>query len=203
MLIENCIFKFRSDFIDCLVPASGCDAITSEGTCFKYFTSSGISWAGAKQECEAGDYYLAKITSLEEDTLMYTGVTDSGKCLIGLSDIDTEGTFVWTDGSNSSYMPWNPGQPDNNNEEDCVESLSLAVWNDFTCEIRSFACYFCSTEGKNSMSLNEESISVVKQERTFFTPKFDRICPKIVNFYAFLVSKIHKIFRLSKFSPKY
>ena len=101
------------------------------------------------------------------------------------------------------YEIWNPGQPDNNNEEDCVESLSLAVWNDFTCEIRSFACYFCSTEGKNSMSLNEESISVVKQERTFFTPKFDRICPKIVNFYAFLVSKIHKIFRLSKFSPKY
>ena len=132
-----------------LVPTSGCDVITNEGTCFKYFTSSGISWAAAKQKCEKGGYNLAKITSLEEDTLMYTGVTDSGKCQIGLSDIDTEGTFVWTDGSNSSYMPWGPGQPDDYlGIEDCVESRSLGVWNDIPC-YTSLTCYFCSTKGKN------------------------------------------------------
>ena len=51
------------------MPTSGCDAVTSEGTCFKYFTSSGISWVGAKQECETGGYNLAKITSAEEETL--------------------------------------------------------------------------------------------------------------------------------------
>eukprot|EP00800_Vazella_pourtalesii_P023132 TRINITY_DN923_c0_g1_i13.p1 TRINITY_DN923_c0_g1~~TRINITY_DN923_c0_g1_i13.p1 ORF type:complete len:381 (-),score=40.72 TRINITY_DN923_c0_g1_i13:116-1258(-) len=68
---------------------------------------------------------------------MYTGVTDSGKCQIGLSDIDTEGTFVWT---------WGPGQPDDYlGIEDCVESRSLGVWNDIPC-YTSLTCYFCSTK---------------------------------------------------------
>ena len=137
------------------MPTSGCDAITSEGTCFKYFSVSGITWAAAKQECETGGYYLAKITSLEEETLIYEGVTDP-KCIIGLSDIENEGTFVWTDGSNSSYMPWGPNQPDNSNNEDCVVALSLGEWNDSPCSIASITCYFCSTEGKNIMSLNKE-----------------------------------------------
>ena len=135
-------------YINRLVPASGCDAITSEGICFRYFTSAGLNWAESKQECETRGYELAKVTSPEEERLMYSGVTDSGICYIGLNDLVNEGTFVWTDGSRSTYTPWGFTQPDNaNDNEDCVDAISLGDWNDLPCSVM-LSCYFCSTNGK-------------------------------------------------------
>ena len=59
---------------------------------------------------------------------------------IGLSDVHQEGNFVWTDGSNLTFQPWNPNQPDNmGGLEHCVHrwyghGLSGDTWNDDKCE---------------------------------------------------------------------
>ena len=129
------------------MPASGCNAISSEGTCFSYFTSVGVNWADADQGCEMRGYDLAKVTSPEENIVMYSAATDSVKCWIGLNDRDIEGTYVWTDGSSNNYIPWSINQPDNANNEDCVDSISLGVWNDLRCSF-VLSCYFCSNNGK-------------------------------------------------------
>ena len=53
-----------------------------------------------------------------------------GSCWIGANDLETEGTFVWSDGTELDYTNWYPGQPNNvpsvnaNNvqgDEDAVE----------------------------------------------------------------------------------
>ena len=54
-----------------VAPTSGCDAISDEGTCYSYFTSSGINWQDARGMCLAWWGDLATVTSLEENTLMY------------------------------------------------------------------------------------------------------------------------------------
>ena len=89
--------------------------------------------------------------SFEENYLMYNTATNSTTCWIGLNDIDDEGTFVWADGTDSTFTYWTPGEPNNSSDgEDCTGTNGVSTWNDFNCAI-SLACYFCVTEGKDSM----------------------------------------------------
>ena len=130
-----------------VAPTSGCDAISDEGTCYSYFTSS-INWQNARDMCLAWGGDLATVTSLEGNTLMYNTVTGADYCWIGLNDVDNENTFVWADGSSSPYRSWYPGQPDNYlGNEDCVIISGTGNWNDISCTSTP-ACYFCSSTGE-------------------------------------------------------
>ena len=129
-----------------VAPTSGCDAISDEGTCYSYFTSS-INWQNARDMCLAWGGDLATVTSLEENTLMYNTVTAADGCWIGLNDVDNENTFVWADGSVSTYRRWNSGEPnDYGGNEDCVVFWWNQFWNDFICEY-TLGCYLCSATG--------------------------------------------------------
>ena len=131
-----------------LVPASGCNAISDEGVCFSSFTSSGINWRDARLECVSRGYDIATVTSTEENTLMYNTATDSSICWIGLNDINTEGTYVWADGSYSHYKHWYSGQPDNyQGSEDCVNTRYSGSWSDASCTATR-TCFFCSSNGE-------------------------------------------------------
>ena len=131
-----------------LVPASGCNAISDEGVCFTSFISSGINWRDARLECVSRGYDIATVTSTEENTLMYNTATDSSICWIGLNDINTEGTYVWADGSYSHYKHWYSGQPDNyQGSEDCVNTRYSGSWSDASCTATR-TCFFCSSNGE-------------------------------------------------------
>ena len=132
-----------------VVPTAGCDTISTEGVCFSYFSDSGISWADARFACASRGYDLATVTSSEESTLIYNNTSTSGtSCWIGLNDIDTEGTFTWADGSNSTYRRWYSGQPNNyGGNQDCVETYSGEYWNDAGCTVNQ-DCYFCGSIGE-------------------------------------------------------
>ena len=65
---------------------------------------------------------------------------------IGASDIATEGSFVWLNGwiVTNDVMHWAPSQPDNWNNEDCVEIFSAVadrkiLANDRSCSQRWLA----------------------------------------------------------------
>ena len=128
------------------VPTTGCESLTSGGICYSYFTDTGISWQDARLECVSRGYDLATVTSSEENTLLYSLITSGTSCWIGLNDIDTEGTFLWADGSSSSYRSWSSGQP-NNVGEDCVETYGSQYWNDDRCTVNQ-NCYFCGSIGE-------------------------------------------------------
>ena len=58
---------------------------------------------------------------------------------IGLSDQETEGQFMWTNGEVVNYTYWYPGSPSNRTGEDCTRFWSSWLWNNAHCtaEIKS------------------------------------------------------------------
>ena len=130
-----------------IVPTTGCDVISDGGTYYSYSTSTGIDWVDARLQCVTRGYDLATVTSLEENTLM-SSLTTGAQCWIGYNDRDNEGTFVWADGSTSTYTRWSPGEPnDNGGAEDCAIIYSTGYWNNEGCTTFRL-CYLCSATGK-------------------------------------------------------
>jgi len=68
------------------------------------------------------------------------------KSWLGLSDINTEGTFVWSDGTTFDFHYWAKHQPNNFHNEDCVHTLGFLLghkyeWNDVNCsDCHRFTC---------------------------------------------------------------
>ena len=54
---------------------------------------------------------------------------------IGLSDQDTEGHFIWTNGEETNYTNWYEGEPnDYEHVEDCANFVYWSFfWYDTTC----------------------------------------------------------------------
>ena len=63
---------------------------------------------------------------------------------IGIDDKSKEGHFIYaSDGTSVEYTNWHSGQPDNHNNEDCVDLIKDFgyEWNDHQCEVKnSFIC---------------------------------------------------------------
>ena len=58
------------------------------------------------------------------------GISSSQPVWCGLNDIDTEGTenMKWIDGSVTPLRYWNPGEPNNNGNQDCVKIHGFGKW---------------------------------------------------------------------------
>jgi len=68
-------------------------------------------------------------------------VTGSTHTWVGLNDIQTEGNFLWADGSSVTYTNWKPnGQPNNGNGvQHCVQVTP--TWDDVICsKIQPYVC---------------------------------------------------------------
>ena len=65
---------------------------------------------------------------------------------LGLSDINTEGTFVWNDGTPVDFIHWAKNQPNNFHNQDCIHTIGLLQdhgyeWNDINCsDCHRFTC---------------------------------------------------------------
>jgi len=112
------------------------------GNCY-FLSSETATWLDASTICDIKGSSLATITSLDESLAVYEmmGYSDFW---IGFSDIDSEGTFVWADGSSSTFTYWGSGEPnDDNFNEDCTEirAAKNGTWNDQPCSYeRRFVC---------------------------------------------------------------
>ena len=130
-----------------VAPTSGCDIISEANRCISHFTILS-SWQTARDKCLAWGGDLATVTSLEEYNLMYSLNTAYANCWIGLNDLETEGTWVWVDGSNSTYRHWAPGQPEGPAvNQDCGCLWSSRKIEDCVCS-ETYYCYFCSIIGE-------------------------------------------------------
>ena len=126
--------------------AATCEAEwTSFGSsCYKLYTLR-QNWNNAKVNCQRAidGAKLVKIeTDKENDFIQNKYLNTRGIYWIGLSDIDNEGEWKWTDGTGlTGYNKWKSGQPNNAGDQDCVAILEgdytagyhNAEWNDLNC----------------------------------------------------------------------
>ena len=86
----------------------------------------------------AGYDGMASYSTIDErDALLGIAGDNTGSLWVGLSDADSEGTWIWTDGTTLSIDPadlWEPGQPSNNNNStddyDCAVMFDDDTTND-------------------------------------------------------------------------
>uniref|UniRef100_UPI000FDA0860 lectin-like protein n=1 Tax=Psychroflexus aestuariivivens TaxID=1795040 RepID=UPI000FDA0860 len=99
-----------------------------------FISNSGDTYANFLSTINSiNDAYLVSITSAAENNFIANYLTENGQlnALIGINDLETEGTFVWENAENVSYTNWNPGEPNNSGgNEDITEIYNNGGWND-------------------------------------------------------------------------
>lgn len=116
---------------DCTAPDEFTDADAS--SCYRLGDTTS-AWRDARDLCQAWGGDLAKVESVEENTLLAAHCDED--VWLGASDFDDEGNFSWFDAAAvDADGPWAPAQPDNyEGREDCLELRALDdSWNDVPC----------------------------------------------------------------------
>ena len=125
-----------------------------QGSCYALFTNA-KKWEEAKSHCASHGANLVKIESAaENDFIREKYLSNKVVYWIGLTDMETEDTWQWADGSAlSGYENWGPDQPNdhrNNQDQDCGAILKGSFhpsrvyngqWNDINCSrLTGFIC---------------------------------------------------------------
>ena len=119
--------------------------------CYNFVDSIG-SWALGEAECNDQSWqgvqgHLASIHSKEENDFV-ARLANFQRVWIGGTDIQSEGSWTWSDGSVMSYLNWSPNNPNNQGgTEHCMDITT--AWNDNNCNrALKFVCKFTSNIGK-------------------------------------------------------
>ncbi len=90
---------------------------------------------------------MASILDATENSFVASlmGSMGSGFAFLGYTDTAVEGTFVWSDGSSSTYENWTAGEPnDSSGNIDCtaIQGNLSYEWNDTFCSLTTidFTC---------------------------------------------------------------
>ena len=109
------------------------------------FVETKMEYNAAENHCYSLSYknrksHLTSVLDTDESLFVANLVTSRSSATtvwIGYDDIEVEGTFVWKDGSTSTWANWRGGQPDNHRgAEDCVHmqlNTESRGWNDLPC----------------------------------------------------------------------
>ncbi|XP_063819487.1 pulmonary surfactant-associated protein D-like [Pseudophryne corroboree] len=115
----------------------------------KYYVSNGekANYHDAMTACGKVGGQLASPTNAEENQAVLSIAWQyRANPVLGISDIQTKGTFRYPSGEIISYSNWSPKKPNNKKEnENCVEMDDKGRWNSKNCkEKHLFICEFSS-----------------------------------------------------------
>ena len=109
--------------------------------------SESKTWDAARAHCRTLGMDLAIVRSAADNAAIKAIAGGSNwDVWIGLHDKTTENRWVWVDGSNAVYTNWEPGEPNNQGNEDCVHMRRIpsrpdGKWNDAPCSLKlPFVC---------------------------------------------------------------
>uniref|UniRef100_A0A674IVT5 C-type lectin domain-containing protein n=2 Tax=Terrapene triunguis TaxID=2587831 RepID=A0A674IVT5_9SAUR len=101
----------------------------------KTFMSTGTkdSFKNGKSLCAKAGGALACPHNHAENTALREILKDSEQAYLGMSNVQTEGKFLYLNGEPVTYTNWNTGEPNHNKNEDCVAMYDNGKWNDIVC----------------------------------------------------------------------
>lgn len=111
----------------------------------RYFLrSTGKNWDDARADCASIGAYLIAISDAEENQLVENtlAIDAAATSWIGLSDLQTAGTWAWLDGAPSGYTNWTTSAPYPGSGQDCVAlQLNDQRWANLSCSaVLSYVC---------------------------------------------------------------
>ncbi|XP_056005500.1 uncharacterized protein LOC130050218 isoform X5 [Ostrea edulis] len=102
--------------------------------CYRLYTST-KSWTEAFIACQSVGSILVDIESASEQTFLQNFVSGGPSVWIGASDSATEGQWRWYSSPQSwVFINWDSGEPNDFQNEDCIEFRSSGKWNDLPCD---------------------------------------------------------------------
>ncbi|XP_013886687.1 type-2 ice-structuring protein, partial [Austrofundulus limnaeus] len=111
------------------------------GKCY-YFNTDKLNWKDSRRSCRDVGGDLVKIDSREEQGFLkgklgHLMANDEDMFWTGLTDSETEGIFLWVDGSHLNESFWGYNQPDDvsgiSPNADCVRMGNTADPDDLKC----------------------------------------------------------------------
>ncbi|XP_009996431.1 PREDICTED: mannose-binding protein C-like [Chaetura pelagica] len=101
----------------------------------KIFVSTGKedTFDNGKSLCAQAGSVLASPMNEAENTALKDLMRPSKNAYLGISDEQTESTFIYLNGGAITYTNWKAGEPNNANNEDCVVIQDSGKWNDISC----------------------------------------------------------------------
>ncbi|XP_078585767.1 CUB and sushi domain-containing protein 1-like [Branchiostoma floridae x Branchiostoma japonicum] len=119
------------------------DCTVYNGKCY-IVSDTMLNFAEAKMKCteQGGIPVIIEDQQMQEFLVQELSVSNKD-VWIGLTDLDVEGQFVWTDGSPLAYSNWAPGEPNGDHTKNCVHMWPLANfrWDDMPCGRNNY--YVC------------------------------------------------------------
>ena len=132
-----------------------CD-LKLKNKCYVHVDQS-LNWNEAEHCCAAWGGHLASIHSVTENNVLNQIRNKDRFTWIGLSDSASDGTYVWTDGTEFDYTNFARNQPDSSNGESCFHFFDQArgeAWNDYNCMSSSSEHVMTSYICQKSKSIN-------------------------------------------------
>ncbi len=116
---------------------SGYAFLGSYGANNYYVSNSASNWSTANQSAISNGGHLADISSSGENSFLASKI--STYSWIGYNDVASEGSFVWSSGSQSTYTNWRSNEPSNSggNEDHTIlwPNQEWSDWNGSTYHI--------------------------------------------------------------------
>jgi Ca2+-binding RTX toxin-like protein len=111
------------------------DAYYYNGHYYKIYSNITSTWENAQKYCENLGGTLAIINDSEENTALFNYMKSKGynSAYFGLSDVVTEGSWQWVDGSSVTYTNWASGEPNGRRSENYgmfYKDFNNGKWND-------------------------------------------------------------------------
>ena len=110
---------------------------------------------------------------------------------IGLTDLNTEGQWLWDDGTITNYLNFDAAnnEPDNwHGMEDCVSMQSTGPWKDIACNLRK--AYICKKNNSKRVSDKTEAASwrcsvKISWKKIFFEKFTEKYLSQFLRIYKF------------------